>query len=157
MTESAAQYTLGEIAAHLDSEVVGDPSLAITGLGSLGGAGPGELSHYSSAAYRAALSDCRASALLLRSADRPLWPGSAIVVDDPYLAFAKVSQMFRRASGPGPGIDPSAQVHPEALVDVSAALVLVASLARLRGLVHVCACMATCRLRTRVELTMTLN
>ncbi len=87
---------LSEIAAAIGAELVGDGTLEIRGLGSLGQAGAGQLSHLSSAAYRAELPGTRASAVILRREDVADAPCAALVTDNPYLAFARASQLFAK-------------------------------------------------------------
>ncbi|HEX7036854.1 MAG TPA: UDP-3-O-(3-hydroxymyristoyl)glucosamine N-acyltransferase [Pseudomonadales bacterium] len=114
-------FTLGELADALGARLVrGDPALRITGIGSLEHAEPGEISHLSSPAYRPLLARCRASALILAEPDLALWPGAALVTDNPYLAFARVSQRFARLPELAEGIHPSASVDPTARVSPTA-------------------------------------
>jgi UDP-3-O-[3-hydroxymyristoyl] glucosamine N-acyltransferase len=107
-------YTLGELAEHLSARLVGDPAVRITGLGSLAQAGRGELSHLSSPAYRKALAASRAEAVILAEADLGLWQGAALVVERPYLAFARASQLFDAAPELAEGVDGTARVHASA-------------------------------------------
>ena len=89
-------FTLEELAGRLSARLVGDPGVRISGLGSLASAGPGDISHLSSTSYRRFLGDTRAAAVILREGDLGLWDGAALVVANPYLAFARVSQLFAR-------------------------------------------------------------
>ena len=115
-------YTLNVLAKLVGAQCVGDPLTPITGLGSLANAASGQISHLSNNAYRDYLVVSKASAVILTAADVGDWNGSALVVDDPYLAFAKISQLF--ASHPelpvgvarGAIVADSAQVHPTAAV-----------------------------------------
>jgi UDP-3-O-[3-hydroxymyristoyl] glucosamine N-acyltransferase len=101
---------------------VGDPSLRIHGIASLASAQPGQLSHLSSASYRAQLADTQASAIILGPGDAPLWPGAALVIENPYLAFARASQLFAQPYELAPGVAASALVAADAEVDPSAAI-----------------------------------
>ncbi|MEQ9003326.1 MAG: UDP-3-O-(3-hydroxymyristoyl)glucosamine N-acyltransferase [Pseudomonadales bacterium] len=107
-------YTLGELASRLSARLVGDADIRITGLGSLATAQPGQITHLSSPAYRAQLADTRASAVILGESDLERWPGAALVVARPYLAFARVSQLFERAPELAAGVDAGAYVDPTA-------------------------------------------
>lgn len=113
-------FTLQELAEALSARLVGDPALRITGIGSLEHAGPGQLSHLSSPAYRHQLAGCRASAVILAEDDLALWPGAALVTDDPYLAFARASQRFARVPALAEGVHATADVHADAIVSASA-------------------------------------
>ena len=107
---SKIALTVAEIAQAIEAEVVGDGQTQITGLGSIGTAEAGQITHLSSANYRHLLADTGASAVILAEADADECPVSALVVDNPYLAFAKTSQLF--ASDPllPKGIDASASI-----------------------------------------------
>lgn len=115
-----ATFTLQELADRLSARLVGAPDLVISGLGSLEGAGEGDVSHLSSPAYRHQLATTRAAAVILREEDLPLWNGPALVTGNPYLAFARASRLFAREPALPPGVDASANVDPAATVSDSA-------------------------------------
>ena len=119
---SGSTFTLRELADHIQARLVGDPEVVIGGLGSLATAAAGELSHLSSPAYRKYLADSEASAVILREDDVSHWSGNALVVANPYLAFARISQLFGRVPELAQGIDPTAHVHDSAQVDPAAAV-----------------------------------
>jgi len=114
--------TVAEIARRIGAEVEGDGSLEISGLGSLGTAQAGEISHLSSPNYRHLLADTEASAVILKAEDAAACPAAALVVSNPYLAFARASQLFKQTERVAPGIHPSAivgegcDIHPQASV-----------------------------------------
>ena len=120
--------TVGAIARALDAalaggvEVRGAEDAEIKGLAPIDSAAPGTITHLSSSAYRRHLKTTAASAVLLRESDAERCPATAIVVANPYLAFARVSQLFDAAPpvatsrSPAAHIDASAQVHPSAAV-----------------------------------------
>ncbi len=113
-------FRLGDLAASLDGEVIGDPSVEITGVGSLEGAGPGQISHLSRAAYREKLPTTAASAVILERSDVSGCPTNALVVANPYHAFAKVTQLWDEPPPLDRGVHPSADVHPSAAVHPTA-------------------------------------
>ena len=102
--------------------VAGDDSAAIRALAPIDAAAPGTLTHLSSRAYRRYLPQTRASAVLLREDDAKNCPATALVVDNPYLAFAIVSRLFDNAPRQPAGIHPSAQVAASASVHAAAAV-----------------------------------
>jgi UDP-3-O-[3-hydroxymyristoyl] glucosamine N-acyltransferase len=120
------EYALGELASRLSARLVGgDPGLRIHGVASLTAAGPGQVSHLSSAAYRSQLPKTAASAVILAESDLPLRQGAALVVERPYLAFARATQLFARpyeitGAGASASIDPSADVDPGAVIGAGA-------------------------------------
>ena len=113
-------FRLGELAERLDAKLVGDASVRVAGMGALRTAKPGQVTHLSNPAYRAGLAETRASAVILRERDADLCPTNALVVADPYLAFAQVSRLWERPAALNEGvhsnacIDPSAQVAADA-------------------------------------------
>ena len=115
-------FRLGDLAARVGGALAGDPEAQITGLGSLSSAGPGRISHLSNPAYRRFLPSTRASAVILRQKDASACPTNALVVANPYLAFARISQLWEQAPPLNAGIhasaciDPSAQVHETARI-----------------------------------------
>ncbi|MEM1432775.1 MAG: UDP-3-O-(3-hydroxymyristoyl)glucosamine N-acyltransferase [Pseudomonadota bacterium] len=123
MTRSAPQpLLLGEIAKATGAELDGDANLEITGIASLDAAGAGDLSHLSNAAYREQLSSCQASAVILAPGERDRWSGAALVHPNPYLTYARASQLFRSERQPAAGIDPAASVAADAVVAATAVI-----------------------------------
>ena len=120
--------TIAQIAAALEEAgaggvaVRGDASIDIAGLGPIDSAAQGQITHLSGRAYRRYLSSTKASAVLLKEADAPDCPCVAVVVPDPYLAFAVTSQLFDDSPRRRSGIDPTAVVDRAAKVDASAAV-----------------------------------
>jgi UDP-3-O-[3-hydroxymyristoyl] glucosamine N-acyltransferase len=121
------EYALGELASRLSARLVGgDPGLRIHGVASLTAAVPGQVSHLSSAAYRSQLPTTAASAVILAEADLPLRQGAALVVERPYLAFARATQLFAHpyelapAAATSATIDATAEVDPSAVIGAGA-------------------------------------
>ena len=110
--------SLGSIVAALGGELLGDPALAIAGLAPLETAGPAELSFLSNPKYRSQLEASKAGCVIVSPDMRApaLARGAAIVADDPYLYFARLSQLWKRQQPrpAGPAIHPSAVVDPSA-------------------------------------------
>ena len=99
-----------------------DLELQITGLGSLGSAETGDLSHLSSPGFRPLLSQSSASAVIMTAADVESCPGIALVVTNPYLAYAKATHLFAKNDRITGGVHPSADIASTALIDPSAAI-----------------------------------
>ena len=130
----ATLLKLGNIAEHIGAQIAVADSLApkadmealatvpINGLGSLGNAQLGQLSHLSGAAYRELLPATKASAVILLAQDLPQCPSVGLVVEQPYLAFAKASALFATPLAIDSGVHPSAIVHPSASVAPTARL-----------------------------------
>jgi UDP-3-O-[3-hydroxymyristoyl] glucosamine N-acyltransferase len=114
--------TVAEIAERIGAEVVGDAGLLISGLGSLGSAQRGDISHLSSPSYRHLLAGTGAGAVILKAEDAADCPATALVVNNPYLAFARVSQLFVRPERIEQGIHPSAVLGEGCEIDPGAAI-----------------------------------
>jgi UDP-3-O-[3-hydroxymyristoyl] glucosamine N-acyltransferase len=117
-----ASHNLAEIAHRVGAELVGDGTTEIVGLGSLGNARGGQLSHLSSPSYRHLLPKTGASAVILKREDLAQCPVAALVADNPYLAFARASQLFGRTTSNEPGIHATAIIDPTAKVSRQASI-----------------------------------
>ena len=107
-------FTLGQIASRLGGRVAGDQNTLIRQVGSLERAGPGEIAFLSNRKLRDKVAATRAAAVVLAAADEDVTQLPRIVADDPYLYFARVSQLFNGVTAQQPGIHPSAVVAPSA-------------------------------------------
>jgi UDP-3-O-[3-hydroxymyristoyl] glucosamine N-acyltransferase len=124
-----APVRLSDITARLGGELHGDPALAIDRIGPLEGASAGTLSFLSNPRYRAALQSTGAGCVIvapdmLDAALARAEGAAAIVADDPYLYFARVTQWWaERTRAPRPsGVHPSAVVEAGATVHTSASI-----------------------------------
>ncbi|HTF92782.1 MAG TPA: UDP-3-O-(3-hydroxymyristoyl)glucosamine N-acyltransferase [Verrucomicrobiae bacterium] len=111
---------LGELAKLVGGQVFGDSSILISKVAAIDEAGVGEISFLSNPRYQRFLSQCRASAVIVppgiaRESRSPAHL-SYLEAASPYLAFAKILQLFF----PTPEFD--AGVSLNAHVDVSAKL-----------------------------------
>ena len=119
---SSASYTLSQLALLLNAEVVGDGGVEITGLAPLANAGAGQLSLMTSDKFRAAFEASQAEAFIVTAEVASSRTGNYLVTADPYLTYAKASQLFAPAIAQAPGIHPSAVVAETARVDSSACI-----------------------------------
>ena len=115
---------LGSIVEALGGELCGDPGRLIEGLAPLESAAPDELSFLSNPKYAQQLAACKAACVIVAPAQREaaLARGDCIVTDQPYLYFARVTQLWKRQhdAGGGPAVHPSAVIDPDALIDPTA-------------------------------------
>jgi UDP-3-O-[3-hydroxymyristoyl] glucosamine N-acyltransferase len=100
--------TLEEIAARLGGRVAGDPATSVRQVGSLEGAGAGEITFFSNPRHRAKLTATRASAVILPPDAEGLTALPRIVCETPYLYFARVSQLFNPLTTQPAGVHPTA-------------------------------------------------
>ncbi|MGZ5181195.1 MAG: UDP-3-O-(3-hydroxymyristoyl)glucosamine N-acyltransferase [Ramlibacter sp.] len=115
---------LGDLVDSLGGELHGDPGLVIEGLAPLDSATPAQLSFLSNPRYRQQLAASRAACVIVAPAmcEAAQARGAAIVTPDPYLYFARVTQLWKQRGAPpaGPAVHPSAVVDPQAQVDAGA-------------------------------------
>lgn len=111
---------LGELASFLGARLVGDPDATVDVLATIQAATPGSLSFVANPKYQAYLDDTKATAVILQESLLGRCPCNALVVDNAYLAYAKVSHLFETAPVACPGIHASAIVAADAKVDASA-------------------------------------
>ncbi|AXM98281.1 UDP-3-O-(3-hydroxymyristoyl)glucosamine N-acyltransferase [Pseudomonas plecoglossicida] len=114
--------TLGQLAEALGATLQGLEALQITGLATLQEAGTGQLSFLANPKYRKYLDNNQAAAVLLKAADAEGYAGNALIVPDPYLAYARISHLFDPKPKAEAGIHPSAVVAGDAQVDPSASI-----------------------------------
>ncbi|WP_372865880.1 UDP-3-O-(3-hydroxymyristoyl)glucosamine N-acyltransferase [Pseudomonas sp.] len=118
----APAFTLGQLAERLGATLRGAADQVISGLATLQEAGPDHLSFLANPQYRKYLADCRAAAVLLTAADADSYSGNALVVANPYLAYAQLSHLFDRKPQAAAGVHATAWVADEAQVDASASV-----------------------------------
>lgn len=127
-----SELSLAAIVQALGGELHADSGLRINGLASLEAATPSQLSFVSNPRYQQQLQHSKAACVIVgpQLKDEALLRGACIVSDQPYLYFAKVTQLWRKtllASAspdeakrplihPSAVIDPGASVHPTARV-----------------------------------------
>lgn len=117
---------VAELAGFANARLVGDSDLLIERLAPIETAGPSDLSFLSHPKYGNKLASTQAACVivspLLEAAASQR--GACIVVEDPYLYYARLTQLWKRlhwvpvAAGVHPSafIDPLARVHPGASV-----------------------------------------
>jgi UDP-3-O-[3-hydroxymyristoyl] glucosamine N-acyltransferase len=106
--------------AGVNAELIGDPGLQIERLSTLEAAGPQDLSFLSHPKYLAKLAQSAAACVIVAPAARQaaVSRGACIVVDDPYHAFALVTQLWKQRHSP----QSAPQIHPSAFIDSTAKL-----------------------------------
>lgn len=109
-----------ELAELLDARLVGDGEVHLDHPATLSTAGPGALGFLANTAYRDQLSSTGASAVVLAEGALEDCPCTALVVDDPYLAWSRALDRFAPAKPAVPGIHPRAWVAPSASIDPGA-------------------------------------
>ena len=127
---------LGDIVAALagefDARLVGDPDVIVERLAPLESASAAELTFLSHPKYQGKLARSVAACVVVGpgAAEAAKQRGACIIVDDPYLYFARITQLWKREHAPssasgasgGPAIHPSAFIDPQARLAASVAV-----------------------------------
>jgi len=115
---------VGTIVASLGGELYGDAERLIDGLAPLGSAQATQLSFLSQPKYQQQLAASKAGCVIVSSQvqDVARARGDCIVTDNPYLYYARVTQLWKRSLpyAAAPRIHPSAVIDPQAMVHPSA-------------------------------------
>ncbi|GAA4345404.1 UDP-3-O-(3-hydroxymyristoyl)glucosamine N-acyltransferase [Variovorax defluvii] len=115
---------LGAIVEALGGELQGDPALSVERLAPLATAQPDALSFLSHPKYQKELAASKAGCVIVSPAMKEVAQrrGAFILTPDPYLYFARLTQLWKRshAGAQGPRIHPSAVIDTDAHVDPSA-------------------------------------
>ena len=104
-------YTLKTLADFIDAQLIGDANLQISGIAPTNSAQSHQLTYVVSQKYKQQLIASKAGAVILNQSLLADCPTNALVVDDAYLAFAKISHYFKQQSSKLTGIHPSAKTH----------------------------------------------
>lgn len=109
---------LASVVAALGGELHGEAKLIVTGLASLEAATPQQLSFLSNPRYQQQLLASKAGCVIVapQMKEVALQRGACIVTEQPYLYFAKLTQLWKR----GRDVRQEASIHPSAVVDEAA-------------------------------------
>ena len=116
----ATPYTIAKIAEHLNARVIGDENQTISAINSLTDAQTGEISFLSDKRLLQQLKTTQASAVLVNEAAAEHCPVTAIIVDNPYAAYAHTATLLYPQRMHIPGIHPAAIVDDKASIDITA-------------------------------------
>ncbi len=110
------EKTLAELAKLTGAELRNGEGVVIKGIGEISSAGPDQITFLENIKYKHWLKDCKAAAVISRElsdlAGRP-----ALISDDPYLAFAKVTAVFYYGGLAAPtGVDKRATIAADAVL-----------------------------------------
>lgn len=114
--------TLEKLAELLQAQLNGNGAELISAVATLENATSGQLTFLSNSKYRRFLQETKASAVLVSAADAEYCPVNALIVPDPYVAFAKVAQLLDTTPRAANGIAPTAQIDPTAVIGADVAI-----------------------------------
>lgn len=107
---------LGELAHWLGAELHGDASCEVFSMATLANASAQQISFLANTHYQHQLTSTQAGAVLIKAESLSECPCSALVVADPYIAFAKISHLF------DPAPKPTLTIHSSAVVAQTASI-----------------------------------
>jgi len=109
-------YNLAQLAKKIGATVHGDESFTINSLATLDSATAKQIAFLSNSKYRQQLASTSAGAVILSSKMLADCATNALVMDNPYLGYAKVAQLLDSTPKSARGI------HPTAVIDASVVL-----------------------------------
>ncbi|MDT8310767.1 MAG: UDP-3-O-(3-hydroxymyristoyl)glucosamine N-acyltransferase [Methylophaga sp.] len=110
-------WTLSALASQVNGRLIGAADFPIKTVGTLQHANADAISFLANSKYRKFLKNTQAGAVIIKAADANAIHGNAIVVDDPYVAYARIAALLYP-----PNKVAEAGIHASAVVDVSATI-----------------------------------
>lgn len=122
MSKTSVTLSLAEIQAKLGGELVGDGAVLISAIAPLADATAGQISFLSQRKYAPLLATTQATALILPLEAAGHFPRPHVLTENPYLYFARVSQLLNPVTIPDPRIHPTAVISPTAKIGRNAVI-----------------------------------
>ena len=104
--------TSGDLVKKLGGELIGDPNILINSVASLESSNQNSISFFNNPKYLDLLKITKAAIVITNAESLAFRKGSAIVSNNPYLYFAKVSRLLNPSKVPKKEISKSAMIHP---------------------------------------------
>ncbi|MBW8190885.1 UDP-3-O-(3-hydroxymyristoyl)glucosamine N-acyltransferase [Neiella marina] len=108
--------TLSVLAEHIGADIDCDGSAVVVGLNTLENANAQQVSFLANKKYKSQLADTNALAVIVSPKEAALISGRALIMDNPYLGYAKAAQLLDNSPVP------ASTIHPTAFVDDSAVI-----------------------------------
>lgn len=103
-------YSLAELAQHIGAELVGEPDYQISTFASLQDAEARHISFVASPSYHKYLATTRAGALILHPDQAAGFTGNKLLIANPYLGYARMTELFNCGYTQTPGVHPAAVI-----------------------------------------------
>ena len=103
-------WTLEKIASEIDAKLIGNAKKVITGVGTLQNAIDTDISFLANPKYRQYLKTTSAGCVIVSPADLAEVNTNALVIEDTYVAYAKVASLLYPEEQPDTGVHPSAVI-----------------------------------------------
>ncbi len=110
------RFTLGELAARLEAHLQGDPAFEVSNVNTLQKAGPHDIAFCTHDRYLNLLRTTEAGAVIVKASHLEYCNSAAIVVADPYYAYAEVATLLRPSEPVVAGVHPTASVAANAVL-----------------------------------------
>ena len=104
--------TSGDLVKKLGGELIGDPNILINSVATLESSNQNSISFFNNPKYLDLLKITKAAIVITNAESLAFRKGSAIVSNNPYLYFAKVSRLLNPSKVPKKEISKSAMIHP---------------------------------------------
>lgn len=103
-------YSLAELAQHVGAQLIGDAQHPISALASLKDAAAHDLSFIANPVYKKYLTSSSAGAVLIKPDMATDFGGNKLVVNNPYLAYAQLTDLFKYTGHLVQGVHPTAVI-----------------------------------------------
>ena len=104
--------TSGGLVKRLGGELIGDSNILINSVASLESAHQNSISFFNNTRYLDLLKTTKAAVVIVNKESLSFRSGVSIVIDNPYLYFAKVSQLLNPSKSIKKEVHKSAVIHP---------------------------------------------
>jgi len=119
---SLKSFKLSQLAEILGAELEGDPNKVIFGIGPLVSSTSDEISFISKESYRPNLELTKAGAVICNLETSKVFEGNKLICSNPYLLYAKCTQLFKEKPVLGKGISTLASIEDSAVISETASI-----------------------------------
>jgi UDP-3-O-[3-hydroxymyristoyl] glucosamine N-acyltransferase len=116
------EFSLGDLAVRFGLGLRGEPNLRVSRVATLSRADAGSVSFLANPRYRKQMESTLATAVVVGPEHAAACPVAALIDPNPYLAYARISDLLHPRIGPPAGIHPTAVVSAGAKVAPSASV-----------------------------------
>lgn len=110
-------FNLADLEKILDATLVGDPDRVVDNIATISNSNDTSISFITNNKYKQYLSDSKAAAVIISNEFDITLDGNYLKCDDPYLAYAKLTHLFKSDDCDFPYIHPSAFISEDSEID----------------------------------------
>ncbi|MBE0440119.1 MAG: UDP-3-O-(3-hydroxymyristoyl)glucosamine N-acyltransferase [Gammaproteobacteria bacterium] len=115
-------WTLEQIADHVSGKVQGNSQFEVDSVGTLQNATLNQITFLANPKYKKYLATTQAGAVIVEHQFADLVPTNAIIVSDPYVAYAKIATLIYPQKSSSAGIDATASVDKDSVIHPTASI-----------------------------------